>query len=190
MTTLSKCKAVELFRSLYFSLVSLSELNSLQNCGSTEQRAVSLPVLITSKQRPLLMHICSANLAHINKHIFKLKSAASRGDPAAWVLLDQAGKHVLEALGQLISLDGDKRWHQVWLKKNNPHISLWTQRKKMWEISLQRLPGRHRLSVKVRIQCVFGLWVCGCVLYHIVFNTPESNLMDLGWEGISPPSEL
>lgn len=114
MTTLSKCKAVELFYSLYFSLATLSELNSLQNCGSTEQRAVSLPIWITSKQRLMLMHICSANLARINKHIFKLKSAASRGDPAAWVLLDQAGKRVLEALGQLISLDGDKSWHQVW----------------------------------------------------------------------------
>lgn len=44
MTTLSKRKVVELLCSLYFSLASLSELNSLQNCGSTEQRAVSLPI--------------------------------------------------------------------------------------------------------------------------------------------------
>lgn len=50
----------------------------------------------------------------------------------------------------------------------------------MGEIPLQRLLGRHRLSVKVRMQCVLGLWVCGCVLYQIVFSTPESNLMDLG----------
>lgn len=96
LTTLSKSKAVTLSPSLRI-------LNSHLNCGCTEQLAVCTSTGVNSKQR-LLLIICSENLSCTNKYYLNER------EQLRWVTL-QSVLHLfgIEALVQLILLDGDKR---------------------------------------------------------------------------------